>query len=176
METRQARGAGSGAWGRRAALPWSRSGCHIGQLRCARSPSCSVRVADGGGELAAPATRCYRLGPAHHALCGVSACSQSGAQWQNAATALQHRSAAAGVWGPSSPERRGWRAPGRTMKFPLPLTPPRPHSPVLLLGFAEESLSFPHPFWDQPHLPSPKVEMDASQLPVLWHEGADKVL
>lgn len=42
-------GAGSGAWGRRAASPWPRSGCRTGRLGCARSPSCSVRVAGGCG-------------------------------------------------------------------------------------------------------------------------------
>lgn len=55
-------------------------------------------------------------------------------------------------------------------------TPHRPPSPVPLLGFAKEGLSSPHPFRDQPHLPTPKVDMDASQLLVLWQEGTDKVL
>lgn len=47
-------------------------------------------------------------------------------------------------------------------------TPHRPPSPVPLLGFAKEGLSSPHPFRDQPHLPTPKVDMDASQLLELW--------
>lgn len=61
----------------------------------------------GCGGFAAPATRSYRLGPARHALRGVTARGQSGELPQNAAPVLQHPSAATGVWGPPVHQKGG---------------------------------------------------------------------
>lgn len=88
----------------------------------------------------------------------------------------------ASLGAPPHTEGRGWRAPGRTIEAPLgSRTPPRLPSRVLPLRQPQPTAlqrrpSSPHPFRDQPQVPTPKSEKDASRLPVLWYEGTNKVL
>lgn len=141
-------GAEPGAGGRRAASPWPRSGCRTGRPGCARSPSCSVRVAGGCGTQAdalGPGLAAEDLPPPPPALIGwappaapalaSSRAANPGTPPQNAA-GLQHQHRASPLHralqrllpppqgsGDRAPERRGWRAPGRTIEAPLALGP-----------------------------------------------------
>lgn len=167
-------GAGSGAWVRRAASPWPRSGCRTGRPGCARSPSCSVRVAGGAGladgragcgESDAPAAGSYRLGPACRTLRGVTARDQSGGAAAECGTG-----AAASAPRIPAPPRDAAPPPATTRVWPPPaLRPPAPNQHPLtrkegLPGSREDNRG---PSW----LSDPALAAFSSPAPRLYKKG-----